>query len=137
VFRRRGAICFKEWNPIPVTHRARIIDAFLTRWSATPELLFGSNSPSFWGYPRQVAMYLFHDVCNDTFEEIARMFAGETPGTVMLKVTQIEMERGTDPRTEHMLQAYYELIEQPHGTHKRPRSEQPSLDGDGEGFHRL
>ena len=119
-----------------MTHRARIIDAFLTRWSATPELLFGSSSPGFWGYPRQVAKFLFHDVCNDTFEEIARMFAGETAGTVMLKVTQIEMERGSDPKTEHMLQAYYELIEHPYAEQRRRRKisskEQLTLAEDGE-----
>lgn len=125
-----------------MTKRDRIIDAFLTRWSATPELLFASNAPRFWGYTRQVAMYLFHDVCDDTFEEIAELFAGETPETVILKVKDLEMSRATDPKVETMLQAYYDLIDKPyHGRHKTTKlnrsEEQLSLAEDGESIHRL
>ena len=95
--------------------RARVILAFETRYGVAPETRV-SRLPAAMAV-RGSVMYLLHDVCHDTFEEIAGLFPGETAGNVRFRVTQIEMERSkgleVKPSTEVMLQAYYALIEKP------------------------
>jgi chromosomal replication initiation ATPase DnaA len=121
-----------------MTLREKVLDAFLTRWSATPALLFSDSYPGYWGYTRQVAMYLFHEVCDDTFEEIAAMFPGQSPDSVRKAVTELELSRASNRRVETMLAAYYELIDNPHGTRRQARPKaQRSLDEDGEQKHSL
>ena len=118
--------------------RDRIIDAFLTSYGLTPALLFGTN-PVF-APLRKTAMYLLHEPGDDTFEEIAQLFHGETPESVKAKVIEIEMER-TDPEREYVLQELYKWIDKPYGLRTRKGwrghlDEALGLDVDGEGFHR-
>jgi len=107
-----------------MTLRDRVLDAFLTRAGLTPELLFDTRTPGRAGF-RATAMYLFHDVCDDTFEEIAERFPGETAASVMLHVKQIEMERSSDENREWSLQQYYDLIESPYGKRKKTDDNEP------------